>query len=512
MEIIKCDRNIKTDWRMAAISEMLEQFAEVLPISSQSTIKTQVLIIGGGAAGLNAALNLDTRDAILIERNGSNSVLSPWNLMLMPKNELRKKILSTGNHLNSKELVEIFLRDYKKAVEDLKKLGLKFRKSNIGLIPDYTLPGTDARNVFVRKLKNKKVKILKGVVEKFLLNQDKKLIGVAVNLFNLKKIKIFFNYLVLAAGGFGGFFPFRTGSCDSDGSVLSLCYEAGFKMRDIEFFMFHPFLIVDKRLPRVLISGDILTKMEYEDGKGKGFLSEDIAEALRSNEHHYVFPRMTREFYLQSLKGRIFGRLTCSNDWFEKFKKENEYGFIFKKFKKDELEKIELHPAFHFSIGGLEIDKNAKTSCEDIYAAGEITGGLHGSNRIGGLAILEALVFSKRAALDINKKMGKKKKDILIPRKIIETGRLGLSEKIKKMAWKTLGPVKKRGDLEKFKNFLENKKRLTSQEKLLKKIVEICLLRKSSIGSFYRSDLKETNTAPSSFLVNKNIIFRNASA
>ncbi|RLG13781.1 MAG: hypothetical protein DRN66_03515 [Candidatus Nanohalarchaeota archaeon] len=62
-----------------------------------------------------------------------------------------------------------------------------------------------------------------------------------MSLFGSGKMKIFFNYMILASGGLGGFFEYRTGSADSDGSILSLCSEAGLKIRDIEFFMFHPF-------------------------------------------------------------------------------------------------------------------------------------------------------------------------------------------------------------------------------------------------------------------------------
>lgn len=470
-------------------------------------IKTQVLIIGGGAAGLNVALNLDVRDAILIEKDGSNSALCPWNLMIKPKKELRKQILKTGNEMSDLCLLDAFLKHYKGVVRDLKKIGLIFKKSNIGLIPDYTLPGHEVKKIFLKKIKAKGVKILKGEVRKFLIDQMGQVKGVKVNLFGSEKIKIFFDYLVLAAGGLSGFFLFRTGSEDSDGSILSLCYEAGLSMRDLEFFMFHPFLIVDERLPKVLVSGDILTKMEYEDEKGEKFLTDKIAYALKTNKHHCVFPQMTREFYLQSLKGRIFGRLVCSDKWFEQFKKENEFGFAFKGFKKGELEKIEIHPAFHSSIGGLAIKENSRTSQENIYAAGEITGGLHGSNRMGGLSILEALVFAKIAALDINRRAKIEKKKTLISTKLKEIGDLGLSERIRKEVWRVLGPVKRKKDLQEFRDFLRTKRKLTSQEKLIEKIVEICLLRKNSIGSFYRQDLKEVNRSLSSFLINKDIVF-----
>lgn len=453
-------------------------------------IKTQILIIGGGAAGLNAALNLKNNEKILIERSGSNSLFCPWNLMVKSEKQLKKEMLIAGDKINDLKLLEIFLKNYKQIIKNLEKIGIKLKKSNIGLIPDYPMPGPEVRKIFLNKIKNQNTKFLKGTVENFLVDGDGKIKGAIVALFNSKeKIEIYFNYLILAAGGLGNFFKFTTGSKDSDGSILSLCYEAGLKMRDLEFFMFHPFLITDKRLSKVLISGDILTKMEYEDAKGKKFLSKQVEVALRTNQHHYIFSQMTKEFYLQSLKSKIFGRLICSNEWFEKFKKENEFGFAFRDFKKSEIKKIEIHPAFHYSIGGLAINKEGQTSQKNVYAAGEITGGLHGSNRIGGLAILEALIFSKKAALNINKKITKEEKEVLIPNKINKIGNLGLLKSTKERVWKALGPIKEKGELRKLISFLNNKKTLSSQEKLLREIAKICLLRKKSIGTFLRKDL-----------------------
>lgn len=474
-------------------------------------IKTKVLIIGGGAAGLNSALNLETKEAILVERNGSNSLIAPWNLMLGKKEDMKKKFLSTGNNLNDKQMLSVFLNKQNEAIEDLKKIGLKLRKSNIGVVPNYRLPGFKARQIFLKKIKGKGIKILNGNVKNFLVNEEKKskIIGVEIETSNFKRTNIFFDYLILAAGGLSGFFPFITGSEDSNGSILSLCYEAGFKMRDLEFFMFHPFLVIDKRFPKVLISGDILTKMEYENERGEPFLSKDIAKALRNNKYHYVFPQMVREFYLQSLKRKIFGRLVCSKKWFDQFKKENEFGFVFKNFEFDEVKRIEIHPAFHFSIGGLIINKKSETNKKNIYAAGEITGGLNGSNRMGGVAILEALIFSKIAASEINKKIkNQSKEEIINLKKVKKIGKLGLPKKERDMIWESLGPIKDKEKLEKFKLYLEQKKSLTSQEKLIKKIIEICLLRRESIGSFFRKDLPQSKKAPSSFLLNRDISFK----
>lgn len=449
-------------------------------------IKTEVLIIGGGAAGLNTALNIKGKSTMIIERTGSNSLLCPWNLMLKPKKELKKNILETGINMNEISLVNTFLEDYKIIIKDLKKLGIKFRKSNIGIVPDYPFPGSEVRKIFIKKLNKKNVKILKGEIQKFLTTKNNEIIGIEGNIFSSKeKIRIFFNDLILAGGGLSGFFQFTTGSVYSDGSILSLCHETNFKMRDLEFFMFHPFLIVDKRLPRALVSGDILTKMEYEDEKGNNFLSRKVSEALKINKHHHIFPQMVKEFYFQSLKSQIYGKLICSEEWFKEYQEKNEFGFIFKNLKVSDIKKIKIHPAFHFSIGGLVINKNSQTSKKNVYAAGEITGGLHGYNRIGGLAILEALTFGKRAALDINKKI---KRNILIPDKFKKVGKLGFSNKRKKEVWKTLGPIKNKKILEKIKKELKEKRKLTSQEKLFLKIIELSLIRKNSVGSFYRDD------------------------
>ncbi len=475
-------------------------------------IKTKVLIIGGGAAGLNSILHLKTKDVILIEKGGSNSRISPWNLMVKEREEIKEKILNNGKKKSNPQVLDVFLDCYLEVIDDLKKIGVKLRKSNIGLVPDYRLPGNEVREIFIQKIKNK-AKIFKGEVKNFLVSKkDNKIKGVKVFLFSSQEeIKIFFDYLIIASGGMAGLFLFNTGSNNVDGSILSLSYEAGLTLRDLEFFMFHPFLITDKRFPQALISGEILTKMRYEDEKGKEFLSPKIKKALLTDNHHYVFPQMTREFYQQSLKSKIFGRLTCSSQWFEKFKRENEFGFVFKNFEKEKIKKIEIHPAFHFSIGGLVINKKAQTSQKNIYAAGEVAAGLHGVNRIGGLAILEALVFSKIAALEINKKLAKEKKKIRIFRKdnsIEEVGTTGITQEMKKLVWQNLGPIKNKEKLEKFQDYLKKKKTKTSQEKLIEKIVQISLLRNNSIGSFYRDDLKENNEAPSSFLIKKQIIFK----
>jgi aspartate oxidase len=476
------------------------------------SVYTKILIVGGGAGGLSCAFHLEknlARETTLINYGLPNSVLSPWNMMIKDKKTLKKEILKTGCYMNRKELVNAFVDNIPSIISELKKIGIKLKKSNIGFVPDYPLPGKSATEILTERVKEKGVKLIQGKIEKFIINQENKIIGVVARVKNFHQI-ILFDYLVLASGGLGGLFKYTTGSKSCDGSILALAFEAGLKLENMEFFMFHPFLMIDPRLPRVLISGEILTKMEYENEEGKPILSEKIAKALKENKHHYVFPEMIQEFYLASLKyKKIFGRLVCSDSWFEDFKKKNEFGHLFKNFSKKQLERIEIHPAFHYSIGGISINKWGQTSQENVFAIGEVAGGLHGANRIGGLAILECLVFGKLAAMKINELS---KRCVSFSRSKIKkvkfVGNLGLSKKIKEMTWECLGPIKNQKSLLKFYNFLKRKQKLSSQEKLLKNIVKISLLRKNSVGAFIKENTPKVVKDKSSFIINKKIIFK----
>lgn len=67
---------------------------------------------------------------------------------------------------------------------------------------------------------------------------------------------------------------------------------------------------------------------------------------------------------------------------------------------------IPVVPAQHYFMGGIEVDLNSSTSLENLYAVGETScNGVHGANRLASNSLLESLVFSKRAALDINRKI-----------------------------------------------------------------------------------------------------------
>jgi aspartate oxidase len=325
-------------------------------------------------------------------------------------------------------------------------------------------------------------------------------------------VDIYFDYAVIAGGGITRLYhPYVTNSNTTNGSLLALAFEAGIVIQNIEFSMFHPFLITDRRFRRALFSGTLLTKMKFVDTRGREFLSPPIRDALRNNEHHSVFPQMTREFYLQSLRGKVFAIPECSDEWFAQYQKTNEYGFLFKGHTPRTIGRLEIHPAFHFLIGGIAINERAETSMSNIYAAGEICGGLYGASRFGGTAVSEAWVFGKVAAHEINKRSRGRETTLAhtSPYRLIErVGSLGIRKSVTLRVWKALGPVRDKGTLTSFVAFLNQQQRLSSEEKLIQRMAEVSLARRSSVGGFFRKDLPQEQTGYNSYCTKDTFVFK----
>jgi succinate dehydrogenase/fumarate reductase flavoprotein subunit len=84
-----------------------------------------------------------------------------------------------------------------------------------------------------------------------------------------------------------------------------------------------------------------------------------------------------------------------------------QFGAEYRIFKKYDIditkEPILVYPTIHFQNGGIDINENTRTSIPGLFAAGEVTGGVHGKNRLGGNALTEYMVFGRRAGISAAK-------------------------------------------------------------------------------------------------------------
>ena len=441
--------------------------------------KFDCLIIGCGAAGLSAGIEYmensdEDDDCIVIGSQLTNSSLSPWNMRKTDTETIERKMREGGDDLGDEKLRKTYLDNYSDCKRFMEKVGLSFEESNLGIIPENEETALRKFHSYYKdelggRLEDRKVKNL-------LLNDEGLIIGVKT-----EEEDIVAENIVLAAGGMTNLFEYSSGfKSEGLASILALSNEAGLELDNLEFMMYHPFLVVDESLPRALISGNILQNAKFLNEDGEEFLSDEIREALRNNNHHNKFSQMTREFYRESQNSEIVVDISeISEKRFEEFKKENEYGWVFRGKDLEEVEKFRINPTFHYSLGGLVTDEDTETCQENVFAAGEIATGLHGSNRIGGTAIPEAVIFGRIAGE--NAAQDSSSRDLEVAEM---AGDSEVSDDLRERFWDYLGPVKKRAEVEDLVSGLEQEG-LSSEEKLLLKTGKSVLEREENTGSHY---------------------------
>ena len=200
--------------------------------------------------------------------------------------------------------------------------------------------------------------------------------------------------VILATGGFGRLFPVSTNSKDIGGDGCAMAYLAGGKMTDMEFIQFEPSAAV---WPPELVGKSIITTMFYEGavlrgGDGRRFMDECVPKDAQAKA-------ISREI----LKGNATPH---GGVWFDATKVPAAmWEGIYKPYRNRYLaqgidmmrEPVEIAPAAHTTCGGVLIDENCRTGIQGLLACGEVTGGLHGANRLGGNAGLETMVFGRIA-------------------------------------------------------------------------------------------------------------------
>ncbi|MGD8979214.1 MAG: FAD-binding protein, partial [candidate division WOR-3 bacterium] len=215
--------------------------------------------------------------------------------------------------------------------------------------------------------------------------------------------------VIIATGGYGrlhirGFPTTNHYGATFDGVVLA--YRAGAKLRDIDAVQYHP---TGAAYP-VQIVGHLLT----EKLRGSG------AQPVNIDGEAFVYPLEPRDVEAASLIRECYVRdkgITTPTGlrgvWLDTplIEMKNGNGFIEKEFpgmvrmfnrydidmRKDP---VLVFPTLHYQNGGVETDPWGKTSIEGLWVAGEVSGGVHGKNRLMGNSTLDCLVFGRRAGVN----------------------------------------------------------------------------------------------------------------
>ncbi len=422
-----------------------------------------VVIVGGGYAGISCAIELQELgiDAIVVSGNVGASMISPANMLVLEENELKQKMLVAGHYQNDPYLLDKFVSNVASAINFLQKHGIKLKKSNLGLIP---LEKQKTLGQLVRWFSRKGVIVDGEVIG---IKNGQVVIKQASRIITLQPTT-----LVLAHGGFGNLYLHSTYQ-EPDQNLTAYFHKIGAKCDGLRYNMFHPFFIIDKNLPNALISGTILQKMKFVDEQGGEFLPPKIIKALETDQYHHIFPQMCAAFYNQTKKSKIYAVLHMTDEELEEYVQNGDFGWVFKPLLNRKTRKFEITPAFHYSLGGLVVDHAYQTTIEGVVACGQAMGGLHGANRIGGLGVLEAIVFGREVAHTI------KEERLSCDLSSLNIRFHSSTPQIKQQFWTLLGVVKQRPLLARRLQQLKEKEELNAYELLLKTGIEESLAHDS---------------------------------
>jgi fumarate reductase (CoM/CoB) subunit A len=385
--------------------------------------ETDVLIIGGGAAGLRAAIEarrLSVSVTLLSKMgipSGSSSIAMGLALAAYAPEDSPeahfKDTIAGGKLLSNRRLARILTNEARERILELGKFGTEIVTEN-GRIR--TLPyggSTHPRAIvtvdpyaggFIRGLTKEAqrvgVNFLDRVMVVSLLKNAQSVLGVlALNLRTGQPQVFKAKATVLATGGGSQVFPLTTNTAESTGDGYALAYEAGADLQDMEFIQFRATIVHPPKLRGQPPPGDGLGALggRFYNTHGERYMKryDPKAEVVTRD---MIAIRSYRE--IKEGRGTVHGGVysdlsgvpTKELERYQSFMKLCEAEGIDPRW-----QPLEWAPGAHFFMGGVRINERCETSVPGLYAAGEVSGGIHGANRLGGNSLTETLVFGARA-------------------------------------------------------------------------------------------------------------------
>jgi L-aspartate oxidase len=373
---------------------------------------TDVLIIGGGIAGMRAALAVPPPLRVLLVTKDrvqqSNSVYAQGGIAAVRSPEDRfedhvQDTLTAGAGLCDREVVEMVVREAPRQIDDLIRFGANFDA-------EPGIEGGHSYHRIVHALGDATgFEVMRAIIEQSrrarnittwdqtftidLLTHEGRCVGALVARRRQGKLLVWAKQTILASGGAGMVYRETTNPPVATGDGMAAAYRAGAELRDMEFMQFHPTVLYVAGSSRYLISEAVRGAGAYlRDKNGVRFmLDEDpraelatrdvvaqaIVRCMERTQHPNVYLDLS---HLQADEvRRHFPGIAkvCS-----------EFGLDITR------DLIPVRPGAHYMVGGVTVDQQGRTTLPGLWAAGEVTSsGLHGANRLASNSLLEGLVY-----------------------------------------------------------------------------------------------------------------------
>ena len=378
-------------------------------------MKTDILIVGSGVAGLYCALNLPKeKNVIVVTKNKarrSDSFLAQGGIcVLRDENDydaFYEDTLKAGHYENNPDSVHIMIHSSQEVIADLVTFGVRFEKN--GEKFTYTREGAHSRprilfhedetgkeitsHLLETARSRENITIIENYTMVDLICEKNECRGIIGHDENGAYSAIEADYTVLATGGIGGIFEHSTNYKHLTGDAIALALKYGIKLQHIDYIQIHPTtLYTEKEGREFLISESVRGEGAILlNSKGERFVNELLPRDVVANA---IFAEMKKE-------GSKHVWLSLAPIPEEEIKTHfpNIYQRCLDEGYDVTKEPIPVVPSQHYFMGGIDVDRYSKTSMERLFAAGETAcNGVHGRNRLASNSLLESLVFAKRAA------------------------------------------------------------------------------------------------------------------
>ena len=378
-----------------------------------------VIIIGTGVAGLFAALNLSKDKKVLVVTktiaDESDSFLAQGGICVQRDDDdydsFIEDTLKAGHYENDRNSVAIMVKQSRAIINDLLNIGVEFDRDNSGF--SYTKEGAHSKPRIlhhkdktgkeisskllekVRQLNN--VEILENTLLLDILADSNHCYGVVVRDKDNNLRNLYAHFTIFATGGIGGLYEKSTNYPHLTGDAIAIALRHNIRLKNINYIQIHPTALYTELPGRAfLISESVRGEgAVLLDKEGNRFTDELQARDIVAKKIHEQMDKDNTKHVWLYLDGHVKGDI--AKRFPSIYERCLQEGYDITK------ERIPVVPAQHYFMGGIEVDTQSKTSMDNLYAVGETScNGVHGKNRLASNSLLESLVFSKRAALDIN--------------------------------------------------------------------------------------------------------------
>jgi succinate dehydrogenase/fumarate reductase flavoprotein subunit len=529
----------------------------------------EVLIVGGGSAGLRAAIEAHDAGAhvliiskskkadphTVLARGGINAALGTMdpedNWMVHAADTLRE-----GEFLADYERVEVLCKRAPDAVNELAKWGARFHREKDGRLTqrffgahtyrrtvfyeDWT--GQEIIRVLLDQVRLRKIEIIDDIYITKLLKSDdvgekeeipevRGAVGIDIK---KKEIVLFeCKSLILATGGYTRVYAVSSSRIfENYGEGVSLAYEVGIDLVDMEMVQFHPTGMVWPEKAMGILATEAI---RGEGGvllnsKGERYMKNYYPERMELGPRDVVARATFNEIIVG--RGTPHGGVWLDVTHLSKEKILDRLPTMYEQFKNIDgidisKEKMEVGPTAHYSMGGILVDINCRTKVRGLFAVGELISQIHGANRLGGNSLLDTVIFGKiagREAATLAKEVGVRRKietsllgSTIDSQKVFEDGIFIVKEPItfrdelQELMKFNAGIIRDQTKLQNgLKGILELSRKFYSKDNILKEfkidedvvltmevksslvvceaIIRSALMRQESRGAHYRSD------------------------